>query len=158
MNREATLAHIGVESGKIFLIHFRQWKCQNCQKKNFPSPISAMALPKLPQFFFLPLFRQCNFRNCHKIFFPFPYFGNAIVEIATNFFFPTSTMALPNFTCTHRLGKGSGSRNFGNHITEIHAFSLSRFFSLSLSPTFVEFRQLCCRNSLSLLTLLNKLE
>ena len=51
----------------------------------FPSPISVMALPKLPQFFSLPLFWQLHCQNCHKIFF-FPYFGNVIAEIVTKFF------------------------------------------------------------------------
>ena len=168
--------HTGAESAKKILIHFRQWKCWNCQifffpspischnfffpspilamdchnwisaaiifffsfpyfgngiaeiatKFFFPPPISAIALPKLPwkffflplfrqwhcqnchNFFFLPLFRQCHCRNCHKIFLPFPYFGNAVAKIATNFFFPISTMALPNFTPTHRLRQGIG--------------------------------------------------
>ena len=58
-----------------------------------------------------------------QIFFFFPYFGNGIATIG--FFF----LAHPTSSTQHTY---SGSKNFDNHIIEIHAFSLSHFFSFSL--------------------------
>ena len=85
-------------------------------------------------FKFLPKFRQPQF-------FSSLIFGNDIAAI----FFPSriSTMALlqlVSFLSTshfehtaHTRTAGSGSRNFGNHITEIqNFFSPTFFFSLSL--------------------------
>ena len=100
------------------------------------------------------------------IFFSPPIFDNGIATIATKFYFPISAMALPqlvSFLSTshfkhtaHTQAAGLGSRNFGNHITEIQNFLSPTF--LFLSHTFVEFQQHRCQNSLSFLISLNKLK
>ena len=64
MNREATLAHTGAESGKKFLIHFRQWKCRNCQKKNFPFPYFSNGIAEIATIFFSP--SPISAMDCHN--------------------------------------------------------------------------------------------
>ena len=119
--------------------------------------------------FFTPLFRQCHCHNCQKFytlyfgnaiaanyfFFP-PIFGNGIATIA-KFFFPSF-----GFPCAHSHFEHPPRQQVWAEgiaailLPKIKNFSLLLF--IFLSPTFVEFRQWYCRNSLSFLRLLNKLK
>ena len=100
-----------------------------------------------------PLFRQCH---CRKLFFFPPIFGNGIATIA-KFFFPSF-----GFPCTHsHFEYPPGQQVWAEGIAaiplpKIKNFSLLLF--IFLSPTFVEFWQWYCRNSLYFLRLLNKLK
>ena len=126
-----------------------------------------------------------HFSQFQKFFFT-PYFGNAIVTIAKNlypyfsnaiaanyfffsshfrqwhchncqiFFFPIIWFSLRALTLrAPTRAAGMGRRNCSNTIAENQKFLSPTFY---LSPTFVEFWQWYCRNSLSLLRLLNKLK
>ena len=144
-------------------------------KKKKWNGIVAMALPNsiplftIQKFFFYPLFWQCHCHNCQKFytlyfgnaiaanyyFFP-PIFGNGIATIA-KFFFPSF-----GFPCAHSHFEHPPRQQVWAEgiaailLPKIKNFSLLLF--IFLSPTFVEFRQWYCRNSLSFLRLLNKLK
>ena len=97
-------------------------------------------------FFFSSHFRQWHCHNCQ--FFFFSYFGNAIATFG--------------FPCAHsHFNYSLGQQVWAEGISvmvlpKIKNFSLPLF--LFLSPAFVELRQWYCRNSLSFLRFLNKLE
>ena len=114
---------------------FRQCHCHNCQK--FIPSISAMPLPQT--IFFSSHFRQWHCQNC-QIFF-FPSFGFPCAH--SHFEHPPRQQVWAEGIAAILLPK-------------IKNFSLLLF--IFLSPTFVEFRQWYCRNSLSFLRLLNKLK
>ena len=103
------------------------------------SPTSAMPLPQFYSNFFFPShFWQWHCPN-YQIF-----------------FFPISAMALPQlvfFFFRHGIWAAGISIT---PLPKFKIFSLSLF--LFLSHTFVEFQQRCCRNLLSFLISLNKLE
>ena len=95
-------------------------------------------------------------------FFP-PIFGNGIATIANLFFsYFGNAIATFGFPCAHShfehpLGQQVWTEGISMMVLpKIKNFSLPLF--LFLSPTFVEFRQWYCRNSLSFLRFLNKLE
>ena len=127
--------------------------CENVVKilwtQNFfliPPQISAIII----YLFFSSPILAMHCHNCHKIFFFFSYFDNGIATIG--FFFSTS-----HFEHTaHTLEQADRAVRILVITLPKFMHSLSPIFSLS--HTFVEFRQWCCRNSLSLLILLNKLE
>ena len=111
---------------------FRQCHCHN----------------SIPIFFFPSHFRQWH---CHNYHF-FPYFGNGIVAIGFFFFGSTHTSSIQD-----TLGQGIWAARISvTPLPKFKIFSLPLF--LFLSHTFVEFRQHRCRNSLSFLISLNKLE
>ena len=101
-----------------------------------------------------PLFRQCH---CCKLFFFLPFSAIALSQLPIFFFFPSF-----GFPCAHsHLEHPPGQQVWAEGIAaiplpKIKNFSLLLF--IFLSPTFVEFRQWYCRNSLSFLRLLNKLK
>ena len=102
------------------------------------------------KFFFYPLFWQCHCHNCQKfipsilampllqtIFFFLPFLAMALPQLP-NFFFSHHLVFLAR---THTLSTHSGNR-YGQKelvLPKIKNFSLLLF--ISLSPTFVEFRQ-----------------
>ena len=120
------------------------------------------------KFFFTPLFRQCHCHNCQKFipsisaiplpqtfFFP-PIFGNGIATIA-NFFFPSFGFPCAHSHFEHPPGQQAWAEGIvAIPLPKIKNFSLLLF--IFLSPTFVEFRQWYCHNSLSFFRLLNKLK
>ena len=99
------------------------------------------------------------------IFFP-PIFGNGIATIANFFFFfflfrqyhcPIWFSFCAHSHFEHPLGQQVLAKGISMIVLpKIKNFSLPLF--LFLSPTFVEFRQWYCRNSLSFFRFLNKLE
>ena len=102
-----------------------------------------------------PLFWQCH---CRKLFFFPPIFGNGIATIANFFFFSHHLVFLAP---THTSSTHSGSRYEQKELRQYHCWKskiLSLLLFIFLSPTFVEFRQWYCRNSLSFLRLLNNLK
>ena len=118
-----------------------------------PNSIPLFTIPKV---FFYPLFRQCHCHNCQK-FIP----SILAMPLPQTIFFSSHFWQCHCHNCqkkifSHHLvfltrtqAAGMGRRNCGNIIAENQKF---------LSPTFVEFRQWYCRNSLSFLRLLNKLK
>ena len=116
-------------------------------------------------FFFSPTISALPHFSFLFLFFLSPYFGNPIAIIQFFFSFPSifgNGIAanlfyfFPFRALMHGHGQ-LGRRNFGNTVAEILKISLSSdwIFSLIL---FFEFRQHCCRNSLSLLISPNNLE
>ena len=118
----------------------------------FLPPILAMPLPQLPKIYTLYF---GNAIAANYFFFP-PIFGNGIATIA-KFFFPSF-----GFPCAHSHFEHPPRQQVWAEgiaailLPKIKNFSLLLF--IFLSPTFVEFRQWYCRNSLSFLRLLNKLK
>ena len=118
---------------------------------------------------FYPLFRQCHCHNCQKFI---PSISAMPLPQTIFFFLPFSAMALPQlpiffsptfgFPCVHsHFEHPPGQQVWAEGIAAIPLLKIKNFSLLLfifLSPTFVEFRQWYCRNSLSFLRLLYKLK
>ena len=144
-------------------------------KKKKWNGIVAMALPNsiplftIPKGFFYPPISAMSLSQLPKIY--TLYFSNTI---ATNFFFPShfrqwhchncQFFFSPTFSfpCAHsHFEHPPGQQVWAEGIAAIPLLKIKNFSLLLfifLSPTFVEFRQWYCRNSLSFLRLLNKLK
>ena len=101
-----------------------------------------------------PLFQQYH---CHKLFFSLPFSAMALPQLPKFFFFPSFGFPCAHSHFEHPLGQQVWVEGISVMVLpKIKNFSLPLF--LFLSPTFVEFRQWYCRNSLSFLRFRNKLE
>ena len=130
-----------------------------------PNSIPLFTIPKV----FLPLISAMPLSQLPKIY--TLYFGNAI---ATNFFFSShfrqwhchncQKKNFPSFgfPCAHsHFEHPPGQQIWAEGIAAIPLLKIKNFSLLLvifLSPTFVEFQQWYCCNSLSFLRLLNKLK
>ena len=132
-----------------------QWHCRTFHnsKSFFLPPYFGNAITTVAKNLY-PLFRQCH---CRKLFFFLPFSAMALPQLPI-FFFPTSF----GFPCVHSHFEHPPRQEVWAEeiaaipLPKIKNFSLLLF--IFLSPTFVEFWQWYCRNSLSFLRLLNKLK
>ena len=119
----------------------------------FYFPISAMPLPQLQKIYTLYF---GNAIAANYFFFP-PIFGNGIATIAKKKIFPSFGFPCAHSHFEHPFGQQVWAEGIATiPLLKIKNFSLLLF--IFLSPTFVEFRQWYCCNSLSFLSLLNKLK
>ena len=119
----------------------------------FYPPILAMSLPQLPKIYTLYF---SNAIAANYFFFP-PIFGNGIAIIAKKNFPPSFGFPCTHSHYEHPLGQQAWAERIAAiPLPKIKNFSLLLF--IFLSPTFVEFWQWYCCNSLSFLRLLNKLK
>ena len=101
-----------------------------------------------------PLFRQCH---CRKLFFFSSHFWQWHCNNCQNFFFPSFGFPCAQSHFEHPSRQQVQAEGIAAiPLPKIKNFSLLLF--IFLSPTFVEFRQWYCHNSLSFFRLLNKLK
>ena len=119
-------------------INFSYIKCHKSIATIFPLSILPMTLPQIYLFFnSFPRFRQLGCHNAYFLSPPFPTISATWLPELVSLWALHLVLALGHFTLT--WAAASGSKNFGNLITEIQFFlpPPSHYLSLlSLSHTF----------------------
>ena len=127
--------------------------CENVVKILWTWQLFFLLFHRFPNIFFFH-FRQCHCHNCQK-FIP-PILAMALPQLPI-FFFPHHLVFL---ACTHTSSTHPDRRYGQKKLRQYHCrkSKISLLLFIFLSPTFVEFRQWYCHNSLSFFRLLNKLK